>query len=173
MLKGYALLLLYIKSCWSPAPYSKNFGLYNERVGACTLVAADQETVDRAFSQMKSVIRANYSNPPAHGASVVATILSNDALRAIWEQELTDMRQRIQRMRLLFVNTLQEKGASRDFSFISQQNGMFSFSGLTKEQVLRLREEFAIYAVASGRINVAGMTPDNMAPLCEAIVAVL
>ena len=153
--------------------YSKNFGLYNERVGACTLVAADQEAVDRAFSQMKSVIRANYSNPPAHGASVVATILSNDALRAIWEQELTDMRQRIQRMRLLFVNTLQEKGASRDFSFISQQNGMFSFSGLTKEQVLRLREEFAIYAVASGRINVAGMTPDNMAPLCEAIVAVL
>lgn len=173
MLKGYALLLLYIKSCWSPAPTRKNFGLYNERVGACTLVAADQETVDRAFSQMKSVIRANYSNPPAHGASVVATILSNDALRAIWEQELTDMRQRIQRMRLLFVNTLQEKGASRDFSFISQQNGMFSFSGLTKEQVLRLREEFAIYAVASGRINVAGMTPDNMAPLCEAIVAVL
>ena len=81
---------------------------------------------------MKSVIRANYSNPPAHGASVVATILSNDALRAIWEQELTDMRQRIQRMRLLFVNTLREKGASRDFSFIIQQNGMFSFSGLTK-----------------------------------------
>lgn len=89
--------------------YSKNFGLYNERVGACTLVAADSETVDRAFSQMKAAIRANYSNPPAHGASVVATILSNDALRAIWEQELTDMRQRIQRMRQLFVNTLQEK----------------------------------------------------------------
>lgn len=153
--------------------YSKNFGLYNERVGACTLVAADAETVDRAFSQMKSAIRANYSNPPAHGASVVATILSNDALRAIWEQELTDMRQRIQRMRLLFVNTLQEKGANRDFSFIIKQNGMFSFSGLTKEQVLRLREEFGVYAVASGRVNVAGMTPDNMAPLCEAIVAVL
>lgn len=153
--------------------YSKNFGLYNERVGACTLVAADEATVDRAFSQMKSVIRANYSNPPAHGASVVATILSNDALRAIWEQELNDMRQRIQRMRLLFVNTLAEKGADRDFSFIIKQNGMFSFSGLTKEQVLRLREEFGVYAVASGRVNVAGMTPDNMAPLCEAIVAVL
>ena len=153
--------------------YSKNFGLYNERVGACTLVAADSETVDRAFSQMKAAIRANYSNPPAHGASVVATILSNDALRAIWEQELTDMRQRIQRMRQLFVNTLQEKGANRDFSFIIKQNGMFSFSGLTKEQVLRLREEFGVYAVASGRVNVAGMTPDNMAPLCEAIVAVL
>ncbi len=106
--------------------YSKNFGLYNERVGACTLVAADSETVERAFSQMKAAIRANYSNPPAHGASVVATILSNDALRAIWEQELTDMRQRIQRMRQLFVNTLQEKGANRDFSFIIKQNGMFS-----------------------------------------------
>ncbi|WP_336983272.1 MULTISPECIES: amino acid aminotransferase [unclassified Cedecea] len=153
--------------------YSKNFGLYNERVGAFTLVAADADTADRSFSQVKSVIRANYSNPPAHGASVVATILSNDALRTMWEQELTDMRQRIHRMRQLFVNTLQEKGANRDFSFIINQNGMFSFSGLTKEQVLRLREEFGVYAVASGRVNVAGMTPDNMAPLCEAIVAVL
>ncbi|SUP81598.1 amino acid aminotransferase [Yersinia wautersii] len=153
--------------------YSKNFGLYNERVGACTLVAADSNVADTAFSQVKAVIRANYSNPPAHGASVVTTILSNAALRAIWEQELTDMRQRIQRMRQLFVNTLQEKGAQQDFSFIINQNGMFSFSGLTKEQVLRLRDEFAVYAVNSGRVNVAGMTPDNMAPLCEAIVAVL
>lgn len=152
---------------------SKNFGLYNERVGACTLVAANSETVDRAFSQMKSAIRANYSNPPAHGAAIVTTILSNDALRTIWEQELTDMRQRIHRMRQLFMYTLQEKGARGDFSFIIKQNGMFSFSGLTKEQVLRLRKEFAVYAVASGRVNVAGMTPDNMAPLCEAIVAVL
>lgn len=153
--------------------YSKNFGLYNERVGACTVVAASSEVADIAFSQVKAVIRANYSNPPAHGASVVATILGNPALRAIWEQELTDMRQRIHRMRQLFVNTLQEKGAKQDFSFIINQNGMFSFSGLTKEQVLRLRNEFAVYAVNSGRVNVAGMTPDNMAPLCEAIVAVL
>ncbi|MEB6335043.1 amino acid aminotransferase [Serratia rhizosphaerae] len=153
--------------------YSKNFGLYNERVGACTVVAADAETADRAFSQVKAAIRANYSNPPSHGAAIVATILSNDALRAIWEQELADMRQRIHRMRQLFVNTLQEKGAQQDFSFIINQNGMFSFSGLTKDQVLRLREEFGVYAVNSGRVNVAGMTPDNMAPLCEAIVAVL
>ncbi|RLM23040.1 aromatic amino acid aminotransferase [Brenneria alni] len=153
--------------------YSKNFGLYNERVGACTLVAADAATADKAFSQMKAAIRANYSNPPAHGATVVATILANDALRAIWEQELTAMRERIQRMRQLFVNTLQEKGAKQDFSFIIEQNGMFSFSGLNKDQVLRLRNEFGVYAVNSGRINVAGMTPENMAPLCEAIVAVL
>lgn len=153
--------------------FSKNVGLYNERVGACTLVAGDTDAADRAFSQIKSCVRANYSNPPAHGAAIVATILSNDALRAIWEQELTGMRQRIQRMRQLFVNTLVEKGARQDFSFITQQNGMFSFSGLTKEQVLRLREKFGVYAVTSGRINVAGMTPDNMAPLCEAVVAVL
>ncbi|QKJ86624.1 Aminotransferase [Paramixta manurensis] len=153
--------------------YSKNFGLYNERVGAFTLVAADASVADTAFSQVKYTIRANYSNPPAHGAAVVATILGNSALRALWEQELTDMRQRIQRMRQLFVNTLQEKGADRDFSFIINQNGMFSFSGLTKDQVVRLREEFGVYAVNSGRVNVAGMTPDNMAPLCEAIVAVL
>ncbi|WP_311791834.1 MULTISPECIES: amino acid aminotransferase [Pantoea] len=153
--------------------YSKNFGLYNERVGAITLVAADAATAETAFSQVKYTIRANYSNPPAHGAAVVATILSNQALRTIWEQELTDMRQRIQRMRLLFVNTLAEKGATRDFSFIIQQNGMFSFSGLTKDQVIRLRDEFAVYAVNSGRVNVAGMTPDNMSALCEAIVAVL
>jgi aspartate aminotransferase len=153
--------------------YSKNFGLYNERVGACTIIAANSDVVDIAFSQVKAVIRANYSNPPAHGASVVATILKDDDLRAIWEQELTDMRQRIHRMRQLFVKTLQEEGAKRDFSFIINQNGMFSFSGLTKEQVLRLRNEFAVYAVNSGRVNVAGMTPDNMKLLCEAIVAVL
>ena len=153
--------------------YSKNFGLYNERVGAFTLVAADASVADTAFSQVKYTIRANYSNPPAHGAAVVATILGNDALRAIWQQELTDMRQRIHRMRQLFVNTLQEKGAHRDFSFIIRQNGMFSFSGLNKDQVIRLREEFGVYAVNSGRVNVAGMTPDNMAALCEAIVAVL
>lgn len=153
--------------------YSKNFGLYNERVGAFTLVAADAAVADTAFSQVKATIRANYSNPPAHGAAVVATILSNTALRVLWEQELTAMRERIQRMRQLFVNTLQEKGAKGDFSFIINQNGMFSFSGLTKDQVVRLREEFGVYAVNSGRVNVAGMTPDNMAPLCEAIVAVL
>ncbi len=153
--------------------YSKNFGLYNERVGAFTLVARDAGIADTAFSQVKATIRANYSNPPAHGAAVVATILSNETLRTLWEQELTGMRRRIHRMRQLFVNTLQEKGAQGDFNFIIHQNGMFSFSGLSKDQVIRLREEFGVYAVNSGRVNVAGMTPDNMSPLCEAIVAVL
>ncbi|MGL4861408.1 MAG: amino acid aminotransferase [Enterobacteriaceae bacterium] len=153
--------------------YSKNFGLYNERVGGCTLVAANQDIAEAAFSQIKSAIRSLYSNPPAHGASVVATILGTPELRTLWEQELTTMRERIQKMRHLFVQTLHDKGAQQDFSFIIQQNGMFSFSGLTKEQVARLKEEFAVYAVASGRINVAGMTLNNMDPLCAAIVAVL
>lgn len=153
--------------------YSKNFGLYNERIGACTLVASTKAIADDAFSQIKSIIRALYSNPPAHGGAIVATVLSDTTLRAIWEQELTEMRQRIKRMRQLFVNTLQEKGATQNFSFISQQNGMFSFSGLTKDQVIRLRDEFGIYAVNSGRINVAGLTPENMSELCEAIVMVL
>lgn len=159
--------LLIASSC------SKNFGLYNERVGAFTLIAAEKNIADSAFSQVKNTIRANYSNPPAHGAAVVATILGDQTLRTMWEQELTHMRQRIQQMRQLFVSTLSEKGANRDFSFIAKQNGMFSFCGLTQNQIIRMREEFAIYAVNSGRINVAGMTLGNMAPLCEAIVAVL
>ncbi|MGL4905703.1 MAG: amino acid aminotransferase [Plesiomonas sp.] len=153
--------------------FSKNFGLYNERVGACTLVAADQETAERAFSQIKSVIRANYSNPPAHGAAVVAMILADSQLKAEWEAELADMRSRIHQMRELFVAKLQQLGADRDFSFIAQQNGMFSFSGLNPQQVARLRDEFAIYAVGSGRINVAGITTQNIAPLCQAIAKVL
>lgn len=153
--------------------YSKNFGLYNERVGALTLVATNSDVAKKAFSQVKYSIRANYSNPPAHGAAVVVTILNNEELRTIWEQELTNMRQRIQRMRRLFVNTLSEKGAKQDFSFLIKQKGMFSFSGLTKDQVIHLREKFGIYVVNSGRVNVAGMTVNNMCALCEAIVAVL
>lgn len=153
--------------------YSKNFGLYNERVGACTIVANDSDTAERAFSQAKAIIRANYSNPPAHGASVVTTILSTPALKEEWIEELTTMRERIQRMRQLLVTTLQEKGAKQDFSFIINQNGMFSFSGLNKEQVERLRDEYGIYIVGSGRINVAGLTLENMVPLCEAIIAVI
>lgn len=153
--------------------YSKNFGLYNERVGAFTLIAADPEIADRSFSQVKTIIRANYSNPPAHGAKIVSYILNNDELKEEWIDELTSMRQRIHRMRQLFVKTLQDKGANQDFSFIAKQNGMFSFSGLSEEQVLKLRDNYGIYIVNSGRINVAGMTLDNMSRLCESIVDVL
>ncbi|HAS6347617.1 aspartate/tyrosine/aromatic aminotransferase [Vibrio sp. IRLE0018] len=153
--------------------FSKNFGLYNERVGAFTLVAESQGVAETAFSQVKAIIRSIYSNPPAHGSAVVTYILNDEALRAEWEAEVAEMRDRIQEMRELFVATLKEEGVAADFSFIERQNGMFSFSGLNKDQVARLKEEFAIYIVGSGRISVAGMTKSNMGPLCKAIAAVL
>ncbi len=153
--------------------FSKNFGLYNERIGALTLVAADKEAAQLALGYVKLAIRANYSNPPAHGAAIVTTILNDQALRSQWEGEVQEMRDRINTMRHLFVETLDEKGVDRDFSFIARQRGMFSFSGLTPEQVKALREQHGVYIVGSGRINVAGMTEANMDYLCSAIAAVL
>jgi len=153
--------------------FSKNFGLYNERVGAFTLVAENAEIASTALTQVKSIIRTLYSNPASHGGATVATVLNDPQLRQDWENELTEMRERIKKMRHLFVQLLKEYGAEQDFSFIMEQNGMFSFSGLSPEQVDRLKEEFAIYAVRSGRINVAGITEDNIRYLCESIVKVL
>lgn len=153
--------------------FSKNFGLYNERVGAITLVCDTAEQADNAFTQLQRTIRTNYSNPPAHGAAIVTEILSDPALRSLWEMELESMRKRIHEMRSLFVSTLRANGVEQDFSFISRQQGMFSFSGLTPDQVNRLKQEFAIYIVGSGRINVAGITHDNIKPLCDAISSVL
>jgi aspartate/tyrosine/aromatic aminotransferase len=153
--------------------YSKNFGLYSERVGALSLVAKSAEAAEAALSHIKQVIRANYSNPPSHGGKVVETILADEALRQQWEAEVAQMRARINTIRDLFVETLNEKGVDRDFSFIARQRGMFSFSGLTPNQVKKLRDDYAIYAVGSGRINVAGMTEANMDYLCSAIADVL
>lgn len=153
--------------------FSKNFGLYNERVGGITLVAENSDIADCAFSQIKAGIRSNYSNPPSHGAAIVTTILNDAVLYEQWVLEVAEMRDRIQEMRDLFVVTLKEKGVKGDFSFISRQLGMFSFSGLTLEQVNRLKEEFAVYIVGSGRISVAGMTKNNMQPLCDALAKVI
>ncbi|WP_320178435.1 amino acid aminotransferase [Roseovarius pacificus] len=153
--------------------FSKNFGLYRERTGALTLVAHDADGAAKAFSQMQKRIRANYSNPPAHGGLIVKTILEDTGLRAQWEQDVAAMRDRINAMRHRFVETLAAKGVQRDFSFIEQQRGMFSFSGLTKEQVAKLKSDYSIYMVGSGRINVAGMTEGNLDRLCNAIKAVL
>ena len=153
--------------------FSKNFGLYNQRVGAATFVCADAQQAGVVGSQVKRAIRSNYSNPPAHGARLVATVMGDDALRAEWVTELTDMRSRINGMRTLLVEKLQEKGVPGDFSFIQQQRGMFSFSGLTKDQVHALRDEHAIYIVDSGRINVAGITESNVDRLTEAIAQVV
>ncbi|MXX26855.1 MAG: aspartate/tyrosine/aromatic aminotransferase [Caldilineaceae bacterium SB0668_bin_21] len=153
--------------------YSKNFGLYNERVGALTLVADSTEAAEAANSHMKICVRTNYSNPPAHGGQIVAEVLGDPELRQRWEVELAEMRDRINDMRHLFVETLDEQGAGRDFSFIARQRGMFSYSGLTPEQVQALRDRHSVYIVGSGRINVAGMTEANMDYLCEAIADVL
>lgn len=153
--------------------YSKNFGLYNERVGALTVVGKDRSAAESAMSHVKQAIRANFSNPPAHGGQIVTMVLSDPTLRAQWEGEVAEMRERINTMRHLFVETLNEKGVERDFSFIARQRGMFSFSGLNPEQVKALRDKYAIYIVGSGRINVAGMTEANMDYLCTAIADVL
>jgi aromatic-amino-acid transaminase len=153
--------------------FSKNFGLYNERVGAVTLVAKSEEVAQSAFSQVKSIIRANYSNPPSHGAAVVATILADNELTALWHDEVAQMRQRIAQMRTVFVEKLTHYGAQGDFSFITRQCGMFSFSGLSKAQVETLKVEHGVYIVGSGRISVAGMTSNNIDDLCQAICKVL
>lgn len=152
--------------------FSKNFGLYRERVGAISFVCPTEAAARAVLSHAKLVIRTNYSNPPAHGGLIVTTVLGDDELRREWVDEVAAMRDRIASMRRQFVETLASCGAKGDYSSIVTQKGMFSFSGLTSEQVSRLREEHSIYIVSSGRINVAGMTESNMRPLCEAIASV-
>lgn len=153
--------------------FSKNFGLYNERVGALTLVAKDAVAAENSLSQIKTCIRTNYSNPPAHGGAIVSTVLGDAALRQQWESELATMRDRINGMRQLFQQTMESRKTGRDWSFITRQTGMFSFSGLKPEQVDALREKHGIYFVRDGRINVAGMNAASMDRLCDAIVSVL
>jgi aspartate/tyrosine/aromatic aminotransferase len=153
--------------------FSKNFGLYCERVGALTVVAKDAAAAKTVQSQVNVCIRSNYSNPPAHGAELVTAVLGDAELRKLWEQEVAQMRGRINGMRELLVKTLKAKGVPGDYSFITRQRGMFSFSGLTPEQVQALKKKYSIYIVGSGRINVAGITEQNVGPLCEAIADVV
>jgi aromatic-amino-acid transaminase len=153
--------------------FSKSFSLYGERVGALTIVTADKDEATRVLSQLKRVIRTNYSNPPTHGASLVAAVLTTPALRQMWEAELAEMRERIKAMRQKLVDGLKARGVAGDFSFILQQRGMFSYSGLNADQVARLQSEFGVYAVSSGRICVAALNSRNIEQTCEAIAAVL
>lgn len=153
--------------------FSKNFGLYRERTGALTLVASDTQAVSAAFSHIEKTIRVAYSNPPAHGGLIVTTILDDAALRAQWETEVAGIRDRINSVRAALVTELNARGVERDFSFIHQQKGMFSFSGLSDTQVAFLREQKAIYIVKGGRINVAGITSSNIGYLCDAIAEAL
>jgi len=155
------------------ASYSKNFGLYRERTGALTVVTPTLEMSGTVASRVKTAIRTNYSNPPAHGATVVREILRDDELRKQWDSELAGMRDRINAMRTLFTRSMAERLPDRDFSFIGQQRGMFSYSGLTGEQVDQLRERYSIYVVRDGRINVAGLNTENVPTVCDAIASVL
>lgn len=153
--------------------FSKSFSLYGERVGALTVITGDKDESARVLSQLKRLIRTNYSNPPIHGGKIVSTVLNDGRLRALWEQELGAMRDRIKRMRSGFVEGLKARGIERDVSFVLRQRGMFSYSGLTAEQVERLRTEFGIYAVSSGRICVAALNSRNLDYVCDAVAAVL
>jgi aromatic-amino-acid transaminase len=152
--------------------FSKSFSLYGERVGALSVVCESKEEAARVLSQLKIVIRTNYSNPPTHGAQVVATVLTTPALRALWEEELAGMRLRIKQMRAALLDKLKAAGVKQDMSFITQQQGMFSYSGLNKEQMQRLRSEFGIYGVDSGRICVAALNHKNLDAVVAAIAAV-
>ncbi|THU05232.1 aspartate/tyrosine/aromatic aminotransferase [Lampropedia puyangensis] len=153
--------------------FSKSFSLYGERVGALSVVTQDKEEAGRVLSQLKVTIRTNYSNPPTHGAAVVAYVLGNDELRALWEKELGEMRVRIKAMRQKLVDGLKAAGVTQDLSYITTQVGMFSYSGLSKEQMVRLRSEFGVYGTDSGRICVAALNEKNLAHVASSIAKVL
>jgi aromatic-amino-acid transaminase len=153
--------------------FSKSLSLYGERVGALSVVAASAEEATRTLSQLKRVIRTNYSNPPTHGGQAVTTVLTTPELRNLWEQELGQMRDRIKTMRRELVAKIREYRADFDLSFITRQRGLFSYSGLTKDQVRRLREEYALYAVDSGRICVPALNSRNIDYVAKAVAEVL
>ncbi|MHB0921683.1 MAG: aromatic amino acid aminotransferase [Thiomonas sp. 15-66-11] len=153
--------------------FSKSFSLYGERVGALSVVCESKEEAARVLSQLKRVIRTNYSNPPTHGAQVVTTVLSTPALRAQWEQELANMRERIRSMRAALVDRLKAHGVATDLRFITRQKGMFSYSGLTPQQMERLRAEYGIYGVSTGRICVAALNTHNIDYVAKAMAAIM
>jgi aromatic-amino-acid transaminase len=153
--------------------FSKSFSLYGERVGGLSVLCKDKEESGRVLSQLKIVIRTNYSNPPTHGGAVVAAVLGNPELRALWEQELSEMRVRIKAMRQKLVDGLKAAGVKQDMSFITSQIGMFSYSGLTKDQMVRLRNEFGVYGTDTGRMCVAALNSKNIDYVCASIAKVV
>jgi aromatic-amino-acid transaminase len=153
--------------------FSKSFSLYGERVGALSVLCASKDEADRVLSQLKIMIRTNYSNPPTHGGAVVAAVLGNPELRALWEKELAHMRTRIKAMRQQLVDGLKAAGVKQDMGFITRQIGMFSYSGLSKEQMQRLRAEFGIYGTDAGRMCVAALNGNNIGHVCQAIAKVM
>ena len=153
--------------------FSKSFSLYGERVGALSVVCATKEEAAKVLSQLKIMVRTNYSNPPIHGAAIVAQVLGTPELRALWEKELGEMRTRIKAMRSKLVEGLKAAGVKQDMSFITEQIGMFSYSGLSKEQMQRLRSEFGVYGTDTGRMCVAALNSKNVDYVCQAIAKVV
>ena len=153
--------------------FSKSFSLYGERVGALSVLCENKDEAARVLSQLKIVIRTNYSNPPTHGGAVVAAVMADPALRALWEKELGDMRVRIKAMRQKLVDGLKAAGIAQDMSFITRQIGMFSYSGLSKDQMVRLRNEFGVYGTDTGRMCVAALNSKNIDYVCAAIAKVI
>jgi aromatic-amino-acid transaminase len=153
--------------------FSKSFSLYGERVGALSVVGSSKEETDRVLSQLKIAIRTNYSNPPTHGGAIVAAVLNNPELRELWEKELGEMRVRIKAMRQKLVDGLKAAGVTQDMSFITTQIGMFSYSGLSKDQMVRLRSEFGVYGTDTGRMCVAALNSKNIDYVCQAIAKVV
>ncbi|RST53199.1 amino acid aminotransferase [Variovorax sp. MHTC-1] len=153
--------------------FSKSFSLYGERVGALSVLCESKEEAARVLSQLKIAIRTNYSNPPTHGGAVVATVLGTPELRALWEKELGEMRVRIKAMRQKLVDGLKAAGVKQDMSFITAQIGMFSYSGLSKDQMVRLREEFGVYGTDTGRMCVAALNSKNIDYVCQSIAKVI
>jgi aromatic-amino-acid transaminase len=153
--------------------FSKSFSLYGERVGALSLVTASRDEAARVLSQVKRVIRTNYSNPPTHGGAVVAAVLNSVELRQMWEEELAGMRSRIRAMRTGLVEALRAEGVAQDFSFVVKQRGMFSYTGLSAAQVEVLRQEFGIYAVSTGRICLAALNSNNLGYVARAVARVV
>lgn len=153
--------------------FSKSFSLYGERVGSLSIVTASAEEAARVLSQLKRTVRTNYSNPPTHGGQIVATVLGDAQLRALWEQELGQMRDRIRQMRSQFVERLRARKPGADFAFVTRQRGMFSYSGLSREAVTRLREEFSVYAIDTGRICVAALNSRNIDYVVDSVAQVI
>jgi aromatic-amino-acid transaminase len=153
--------------------FSKSFSLYGERVGALSVVTSSAEEAKRVLSQVKRTVRTNYSNPPTHGGQIVATVLNTPQLRSLWDRELGAMRERIKAMRKQLVESIHSRAPGTDFSFVLKQRGMFSYSGLTKDQVRRLREEYSIYAIDTGRICVAALNSKNVDYVADAIAQII
>ncbi|MBB1603280.1 amino acid aminotransferase [Variovorax sp. UMC13] len=153
--------------------FSKSFSLYGERVGALSVLCEDKDQAARVLSQLKITIRTNYSNPPIHGGAVVAAVLNDPARRAVWEKELAEMRTRIKAMRQTLVDGLKAAGVQQDMSFITTQIGMFSYSGLSKDQMVRLRNEFGVYGTDTGRMCVAALNSKNIDYVCQSIAKVI